>query len=1091
MESHRAFATPRVLLPSEIQIIEALGLTEDEYWEFLRLNDEYNGKRAEAYAHIPDIRNEPATVTAIIVNLVVGLALTAVSALLAPKPRSPEQKKAGPQLATEGQTSRSRYAPQTSFDSIQQLAVLGSVIPLVYTNQQTLSNVTYGGVRVNSSLIWSLMTSLGRNQQLRALMLFSHGPVEGRPDFKGYAIGDLLVADYALGKIALYFKENHNGGRFSHEDAYPSELSDASVDTDMEPPYDTNKGTDPFAFKWEDANANTNGLVQYFSGARTPSTQAVFGTFACLPNGNRYKVNYELLLKPSSIDGDVKDDIRNKQRKIRNSYPRYGYVYGPGDADDKSVLAGSTVTYALAGNTVNEQTYGSLGGIVDIQQATNNGRIDADSNLIVGETYLIGTGYGVLINKGGSPWAPGRQITAVFRMTTDAQIDTRYGERQGKPDNLSIQRVATATISNNRACNRTDLTIKSTVYRKINGFPNVNSQPKQATINEYEEEDGTITLGQLNIYNKRQSFFALQYRKQGDTTWINITPEGTGFVVEGRTPEAVYNQICIIHPSTSTEAYEYQLAPLAGAAVARYWGSPGEERYMYFLDAAGAYDNGWKQPEQNVFEHNGFSIWYTGYRKLFLRDEGSNKEWEIYGVTSGRGYDLYGDVDIGGVTGQTVNLRYGDAYQDFVVYDAEELSNQTAPEHEVVSVNEILYTDPAAQYSDLVYAGIRLNSGTEWSTFNELSAYFKQGISVQKLLSPSLKGATNLLPEIAYDLLTNTKYGVGELVGESQVDINEMRSAANFCKANGFFWDGVIGERVNIREWIYENAGYCLLQFRIKGGRFSLYPDVPFDDSGQIQKTKPISPKVLFTDGNMKDLQVSFLSPEERQLFKATVLWRQETTNGFPQTRTVVVTLTTDEDSLSRSPDNDPEETFDMAGFCTSQKHAETFAKYALKTRQLVDHGIKFQTTPQMAMGLEPGEYFQVASAVTHSDTDLGSRLNNGSIDSEGNIIGLDLDSDTYEVQYWKPGTQGLNTAQLQVVKKKTSNSTLWGSIFAVSRRNNPQTRVYKLESLTYAEDGLVEVAGSVAPLTEGGLLATLDWGDNDDHFTVLPKRAA
>jgi hypothetical protein len=1070
LESHRAFATPRVLLPSEIQIIEALGLTEDEYWEFLRLNDEYNGKRAEAYAHIPDIKNEPVSLTAIVVNLVVGIALTAVGALLAPKPRSPEQKKAGPQLATEGQTSRSRYAPQSSFDSIQQLAVLGSVIPLVYTNQQTLpSGPTYGGVRVNSSLIWSLMTSLGRNQQLRALMLFSHGPVEGRPDFEGYAIGDLLVADYALGKIALYFKHNHNGGRFSHDDAYP---------TDMEPPYDTSKGVDPFAFKW------ANGLVQYFSGARTPSTQAVFGTFACLPNGNRYRVNYELLLKPDSIDGDVEDDIRDKQRKIRDSYPRYGYVYGPGKTDDKYVPAGSEVTYVLASNTFNDQAYGA-GGIVDIQQATNNGRIDADSNLIVGETYLIGTGYGVLVNKEGSPWAPGRQVKAVFRMTTDAQIDTRDEERKEKPENLSIQRIAVATISNNRACNRTDLTIKSTVYRKINGFPNVNSQPNQATIDRYEEKDGTITLGQLNIYNKRQSFFALLYRKQGDTTWINITPEGTGFVVEGRTPEAVYNQICIIHPDTSTEAYEYQLAPLAGAAVARYWGFPGQERYMYFLDAAGAYDNAWKQPEQNVFEHNGFSVWYTGYRKLFRRDEGSNKEWELYGVTIGRGYDLYGDVNVGGVNGETVNLRYGDAYQDFVVYDAEELSNQSAPEHEIVSVNEILYTDPAAAYSDLVYAGIRLNSGTEWSSFNELSAYFKQGISVKKLLFASKEAATNLLPEIAYDLLTNTEYGVGELVGESQVDINEMRSATLFCQANSFFWDGVIGERVNIREWIYENAGYCLLQFRIKGGRFSLYPDVPFETSGQIQKTKPISPKVLFTDGNMKDLQVSFLSPEERQLFKATVLWRQETTNGFPQTRTVVVTLTKDEDSRSRSPDNDPEETFDMSGFCTSQEHAETFAKYALKTRQLVDHGIKFQTTPQMAMGLEPGEYFQVASAVTHSDTDLGSRLNNGSIDGEGNIIGLDLDNDTYEVQYWKPGTQALNTDQLQVVKGKTSNSTLWGSIFAVSRWNNPQTRVYKLESLTYAEDGLVEVAGSVAPLTEGGSLATLDWGNNDDHFTV------
>ena len=1077
LESHRAFASPRVLLPSEIQIIEALGLTEDEYWEFLRLNDEYNGKRSEAYAYVPDVQNGPAVpVVPILINLVIGVALTAVSVLLAPKPRSPEQKKAGPQLATEDQTSRSRYAPQSSFDSIQQLGVLGSVIPLVYAKQRSYflaepphQKVSYGGVRVNSSLIWSLMTSLGRNQQLRALMLFSHGPVKGRPDFEGYAIGDLLVSDYARGKIALYFKPNHNGGRFTHEHVYP---------TDMAPPYDTSKGADPFAFKWAD------GLVQYFSGARTPSTQVVFGTFACLPNGNEYKLNYELVLKPDSLDGDVEDDIRNKQRKIRHDFPRYGYVYGTAaqggqKLTDAFVSAGDEVQYALAGNVYNAQDYGS-GGIVDIQQPTNNGRIDADASLIVGETYLIGTGYGVLVNKGGSPWAPGRQITAVFRLTTDAQIDTRLGNERNRPENLSIQRVAVATISNNRACNRTDLTIKSTVYRKINGFPNVNSQPSQSTINRYEDEDGSISLGQLNIYNKRQSFFALQYRKQGDTAWVNITPEGTGFVVEGRTPEAVYNQICIIHPSTSTEAYEYQLAPIAGTAVARYW----EGLNMYFLDAAGAYDDAWKQPQQNVFNHNGFSVWYTGYRKAFRLDEASNKEWEISGVPEGEGYSRYGNVN---QKGGTVNLRYGDACQDFVVYDAEELSNQTAPEHEVVSVNEILFTDPAAEYNELAYAGMRLNSGAEWTTFSELSAYFKEGIVVRKspFEADSPFEPTNLLPEIAYDLLTNTKYGVGELVGAGQVDAVEMEKAAKFCDANKLFWDGVIGERVNIREWIYENAGYCLLQFRIKGGRFSLYPDVPFNGAGVIDKTQQISPKALFTDGNMKDLQVSFLSPEERQLFKATVLWRQETTNGFPQTRTVTVHLSRGQGGSA----SDPEETFDMAGFCTSQEHAETFAKYALKTRQLVDHGIKFQTTPQMAMGLEPGEYFQVASAVTHSDTDLGSRLNNGSIDGEGNIIGLDLDSGTYEVQYWKPGTQGLNTAQLQVVERKTSNDALWGSIFAVSRRNNPQTRVYKLESLTYAEDGLVEVAGSVAPLTDTGLLLTLQWKDpeapDDNHFVV------
>ena len=37
------------------------------------------------------------------------------------------------------------------------------------------------------------------------------------------------------------------------------------------------------------------------------------------------------------------------------------------------------------------------------------------------------------------------------------------------------------------------------------------------------------------------------------------------------------------------------------------------------------------------------------------------------------------------------------------------------------------------------------------------------------------------------------------------------------------------------------------------------------------------------------------------------------------------------------------------------------------------------------------------------------------------------------------------------------------------------EDRVYKVEALTYAEDGLVELTGSHVPLTESGALAIMD----------------
>jgi hypothetical protein len=60
------------------------------------------------------------------------------------------------------------------------------------------------------------------------------------------------------------------------------------------------------------------------------------------------------------------------------------------------------------------------------------------------------------------------------------------------------------------------------------------------------------------------------------------------------------------------------------------------------------------------------------------------------------------------------------------------------------------------------------------------------------------------------------------------------------------------------------------------------------------------------------------------------------------------------------------------------------------------------------------------------------------------------------------------------------TSAALWGTVFTL---NNTTTtsRVYKVESLAYAEEGWVTIAGSYQPLTASGSLAVLDW--NDGHF--------
>jgi hypothetical protein len=429
-------------------------------------------------------------------------------------------------------------------------------------------------------------------------------------------------------------------------------------------------------------------------------------------------------------------------------------------------------------------------------------------------------------------------------------------------------------------------------------------------------------------------------------------------------------------------------------------------------------------------------------------------------------------------SGSTIinNLNPFDKIADFPqYYDGDISSHQSGPEHEICYVNQILEptnTGPAT-YNDLAFAGIRINSSKEWTNFSQLSAYFTQGIKVERLIDGGT-GATNLFPEIAYNLLTDPKIGAGDLIGVTAVDKTSMERAAKFCRANGFKWDGMISNSLNLREFIFEMAGYAFLDFTIIGGRFSLVPSVPYhgtlDNPGTIDGGAKPEIRALFSDGNISDLKVSFLTPEERQVFKAVVLYRKETKNGFPETRSISIRLN---DTAS---ENAPVEKFDLSGFCSSKDHATMFAQYALKTRKLVDHGLTFKTSPQNCVGLMPGQYFRLVSEATHT-----SRFQNGAITDTGEIISRDTLSGSQPIYYWLPGTTEVKEGTLN-----TSNvdHALRGSLFTI-RNNTTENRVYKVESIAYTEEGLVEIAGSFVPLTSTGSLAVLEWYGLTDQFVI------
>ena len=292
-----------------------------------------------------------------------------------------------------------------------------------------------------------------------------------------------------------------------------------------------------------------------------------------------------------------------------------------------------------------------------------------------------------------------------------------------------------------------------------------------------------------------------------------------------------------------------------------------------------------------------------------------------------------------------------------------------------------------------------------------------------------------------------------------------MANATKFCAANGFYWDGVITEKQNLREFIFEQASYCFLDFVILGGKFSLRPTVPITGTHQIDFNAIPTISALFTDGNMRDLKVAWLTPEERQLFTANVIYREEKDNGFPETKLYSTRLRSGSAS-------DPIETFDFSNFCTRVDHAEKFAKYALKVRELVDHGITFQTTPTAAAGLQPGQYIRVVSEATHT-----SRFSNGSISNDGNIQSSRPVTNGMSIYSWKPGDDDVTATTLSISNGKATNSSLFGCVFT-QNQTETTSRCYKVEEITFDDEGFIEVAGSYVPLTSTGTLEVLEWSN-------------
>ena len=1364
MDSANVAYTSRALLPAEAELCNALGLTVEEYLYFCQLTDSYTGERAKEYDLVPDIRNEPATLTALAISLAVGLATSAISYLLTPKP-----KDAGTQIKTADITGQTKFASLYGFDSLQDLAELGAVLPLIFVNRNTSKNI--GGIRAKAMLIWSQMLSRGSQQELKALMTLGLGTLAARPDIEGYAVGDQLLKNYSKERFSLYFRAS--GGRISESvDKYTSTLMPS-------------QGFDDVFLARDELSASKYSAL--FSGSRTPQSQLQFGCHSPISNGSQYWISYDLVLVMNDADR-VKLNKMERPYCIRQSMESLNNTVV--SVGSYPIPANSTLTFRISAALEAPDAFPPH-GLIDVNNAITDRHYYADDNINIGSTYIFGS---AIIECTGlsteDPWSEGTSKSFTFKCIEAGAgyflpADHETATVGNVPYGQHLQKISFGIVSNNRKCDQTEIGIKSTVWKRLNSFANVNSQPEPSVVASYAQNKTFLSLGKVNRYVNRYSFFKVEAREIGspiDQGWTDISA-GQIFAVRGNSPQPQYNVLRIVHPyreyefrvrpipgSTVFGAYignpvflltgtgtdiiaagsfyiacsgqriiltadmasnpefiiggrstvggivngisptsvgelpavaagnflaravdfdiitkvikygvwidqsntsniraywdavdvtdklsavgEYRLGPAYGTVPPKLeWQNSATERlqlsspaYYVEVDAAGTFIGAvWNNANVNAQTQQGtqevpsavyrrgtqyttaqgntsiindpttpaqydpytagayFGVWqvrgqaestrrafwngtevilnqlvevvpgqigryivgtirdyfpsincdvYTIIRQIqttvgstryfYSIQNGSyttiEPGWNTYSIdkyefdptklpfvvgpadysvsggsglglvinassfaqgqwqwllrNGGAGYKQGEIVSVSFPDGTVVNLTLGitsqqgaivqaknlnplDAIADYWKYEEEQTSHADGPEHEIVYVNEQVRQPTIPKYDDMALVGLRMLAGRDWTSLGQLTAYCKKGIIVERLITDAgaftnnLRGPSNNLPEIAYNLLVDPIIGAGQKVARISVDRDAMQIAAKFCFANGFTWDGIVGDRVNLREWIFQQAAYCLLDFTIIGGRFALVPSVPYNPTSfLIDPGQQVPISALFTDGNVRNLSVTWLSPEERRMFKAVVSYRQEIENGFGNKKTIRIRL---EDGYGGS-DLDIEEAFDLTNFCTNDAHAQIFAQHILLLRQKVDHSVSFQTTPSAAASLIPGSYFKFVSEATHT-----SRFNNGSIDGEGNIVSTSTLLDgTHRILYWKSGDTAVREADLIVQDGNTTVSELFNAVFTLYL-TTAEKRVYKIETLAISEDGFVDVTATHQPIASNGGLATIE----------------
>ena len=465
----------------------------------------------------------------------------------------------------------------------------------------------------------------------------------------------------------------------------------------------------------------------------------------------------------------------------------------------------------------------------------------------------------------------------------------------------------------------------------------------------------------------------------------------------------------------------------------------------------------WGDTVYTIDEAGTSGTWRSSEEFDITTTVGAGNIWRPFGSTVGVRLRVTGLRSTTGSTRVSAARQFEEASRiaDVTHYPSLlQKSNDSGPEHEIIYVNEMRQNVAVPQYTNMTLAGLSLKASRTFSRLDQIRFWLSEGIKVRKFQpnAGNTPAASEMFCDLVYYLLTDQTAGVGSAVSEDLIDTSNFADLTRFYDGNLMYFNGVISEPTNIRQFIYETAPFFLTNFTIAEGRFGLRPALPINPSGTFASSTPV--QGLFTAGNILEdsFAVTFFTSEERKDFQAVVRYRQERPNQLPEERTVNVRWG------EEGGDTYPIESFDLTRFCTNREHAEIVGKYLLSIRRRITHSIRFKTSPY-GLQLSPGDYIRVSTTASPY-----SPANNGIIDATGNITAATTLADgQYNVVYYLPPEDTTQEGTLTVANGRAVEPALYNSIFTLLT-NTTSSNLYSVDQISLDEEGMVEIVGTEFP---------------------------